>query len=162
MNSFHYEEKRICRLFDVEEDAIRKYCINRYKTLKGQIFYIDNKRLCPSDSCNYDCESFWITDITRHSHSMEPIICAKCMYNQKIFYAQAEFAARHWPHIKRDYKNDYPEYTQLKKGSTLFGGNVRIRFEHLTTLRDNPHDFIEERKVYTKASDEKEEKEDCD
>ena len=155
MNKFYNEEKRICEQFGIEPNAITENCINRYRNTKlnNVITYINNRRACPEISCA-KCGSIWISDISLH-HCMSMRYdtnigtCAQCAKNQRIFLAQAEFAAKYANVIVTSPGYQYPQYTVLRRASSLFGGSAQAHFDAMTFVNDNPSDFIEERMDHT-------------
>ena len=143
--SFIHEEKRICNLFNVDETAIRKSCINKFMTEAGHVIYIATRRICPDNNCS-SCDSVWSNDIMYHNHVTG--VCTPCQNNKLILMAQAEFVSLHWKKITRESIYDYPEYKNLRLGSTLCGGNPRTLFDTLELIQEKAADSSEERNNY--------------
>lgn len=141
------EENKICRSYQIPEDSIRKYCINRYSDAAGRIYYVHHE---PIDSCFHsecmECPHVWMSDITKHRHvSLDQ--CYRCAKLRRIFLAQSEFVDMFMDRILEDHHMQALYNLQLTS-SCLFGGLPKMLYKELIYINDYRHDFKEERYAY--------------
>ena len=130
------EENKLCLKFELEEGALHKYCINRFKhRTSGKIYY-----LC-ANSMNYGDSEYWISDMLKHDDHQSEQSCWRCLMLARVFKAQRLFL-EYCTELLKD-GSIRSVFRDHLAASSLFGGFPKILFEDLIFINDWKSDWQE-------------------